>query len=39
LVGIGNWWQSERIYDKYEMTAYDWDKEGEKRENMDRLAL
>jgi hypothetical protein len=31
LVVIGVWWQSERTYDKYEMTAYDWDKEGEKK--------
>ena len=31
LVGIGVWWQSGRTYDKYEMTAYDWDKDGEKK--------
>lgn len=31
LVVIGVWWQSERTYDKYEMTAYDWDKKGEKK--------
>ena len=31
LVVIGVWWQSGRTYDKYEMTAYDWDKEGEKK--------